>query len=225
MKSLKIFGDSILRGVIYSSEQQKYKLCDDCKFKSLASYDVDAHNYAKMGLTIDGGLNALHSKLDNCDENTTVLLEFGGNDCDYKWADVSADPEGSFVPNTPADAFVEKYSNAIEFARSRGATVAVANLVPIDPVKYMKWISRGLNYDNIMHWLGDVTMLSRWQEYYSRLTEQIAAMTGCRLLDLRNAFLLDHGFSDLLCADGVHPTQRGHNIIKERITAFMQGAN
>ena len=89
----------------------------------------------------------------------------------------------------------------------------VCTLVPIESGKFMDWITRGLSYDTILGWLGDVNMLARWQEYYSRLSERVAAEAGVPVLDLRTAFLRDRRLHDMICADGIHPNSLGHSLI------------
>ncbi len=222
-KHLEIYGDSILRGVTYSAENGRYGLCRKDRFSELTEAGIITKNNSRMGATIARGLALLRQNLKESAADTVVLLEYGGNDCDYPWADVSNDPGGAFSPNIPEDRYVDMYKEAIEYTRSRGARPVIASLVPIDAEKYMKWITKNLNYENILRWLGDVSMLSRWQEYYSRTAERLAYETGTPLLDLRSAFLLSHDYKSLLCDDGIHPTERGHALIDKTIGDFCRG--
>ena len=61
--------------------------------KELAAQGITVENNAKMGATIADGLRQISRKLKPCADDTTVLFCFGGNDCDYNWKDISADPE------------------------------------------------------------------------------------------------------------------------------------
>lgn len=223
MARVKIFGDSILQGVVFSDTANRYKLRNGNKYERLAECGFDIENHSRMGATISNGINAAEKFCNDCNEDTIVLFEFGGNDCDYNWKEISNDPEANHMPKTDPEKFVETYERAINMAKSKGFKVAVASLVPIDAQKYMKWITRDLNYENILGWLGDVSMLSRWHEYYSRMTEALAAKLDCVLIDFRHEFLLSHEYKNLMCTDGVHPTQRGYeileNILKNRLTA------
>lgn len=222
MKQLEIFGDSILRGVIYSEKKGKYGLSADCKYAQLEQYGVKVHNNCKMGATVQRGFSLLEKRLPSCDKDTTVLLEFGGNDCDYNWQEISENPGGSFLPFTPEKQFLETYAEAVSYARRQGATVAIASLAPISAPKYMNWISRGRSYDNILHWLGDVDHLARWQSYYNDLVEKLAASLSCKLFRLREVFLSTGRYDSLLCADGIHPTQTGHDLIVRSLKEFVQ---
>ena len=115
MKKLMIFGDSIIKGVTYSG--QSYHLCQDHDFDTIAAQGVTVENYARMGATIDAGLKQIDRRLAPCAEDTTVLFCFGGNDCDYDWKAISADPDGEHLPHTPSERFIDGYCTAIRKAR------------------------------------------------------------------------------------------------------------
>ena len=91
MRQLIIFGDSVIKGVHHCGG--KFHLCPDHDFASLQAVGVEAHNYAKMGATIGTGLSILQRRLSACVPGATVLFSFGGNDCDYNWAEIAAAPE------------------------------------------------------------------------------------------------------------------------------------
>ncbi len=219
MKKIKIYGDSILKGVMYNEELKRYKLFG-YRYETLTENGIEVENNCKMGATIDEGLEIMKSTLDDCDKDTVVLLEYGGNDCNYNWSAVSDNPNGEFLPNTPEEKFVSTYMKLIEYARAKGATVAICTLVPIDSQKFMNWVSKGLNYDNILHWLGDVEKISRWQAHYSALSELVAEKAHCHILDLRSIFK-NKSIKDLLGIDGMHPNNEGHSLIKTELQRLI----
>lgn len=221
LKKFEIFGDSIMRGVIYSEEKGKYKLCNDHKFTSFINSGITVTNNARMGFTIRDGLNAIKKRISYFEPESIVMLSFGGNDCDFNWKEISENPKGLFEPNTKSEDFISMYSDAIDLVRKKGATPVICNIIPIDAEKYMSWISRGLDKSAILKWLGDVSMLSRWQEYYNIMLDKIAIIKNCELLDIRSVFLRSHNFKSLLGADGIHPTQLGYDIIKKEIIEFI----
>ena len=85
----------------------------------------------------------------------------------------------------------------------------------------MQFISKNRDGKNILSWLGDAAHLYRWQEYYNALTVQMARAFGCRLVDLRTAFLQSRNFLDLLCPDGIHPTDSGYALAHKTLSAAM----
>jgi len=76
----------------------------------------------------------------------------------------------------------------------------------------------------ILSWLGDINLLYRWHENYSRTVERIAAETGCALIDVRSAFLTRHDYKSLLCFDGIHPTEAGYGIIDSVFKSYFRAA-
>lgn len=218
--NLYIFGDSIMEGVLYSEEQQKYKIRQN-KFSEIASNGINIKNNSRMGATITKCESVFNNKLDKIDNDSIIVFEFGGNDCDFNWADVSSNPDSNHLPNTSPEEFIEKYSEIINKAKETGCKVAITNLVPIDASKYMNWISKNLSYENILSWLGDVSMLSRWHEYYNMLIEKLAIQTNTDLIDVRSKFLTSHQYKNCLCADGIHPSETGYSILDNVLNNYV----
>jgi len=216
MKKLFIFGDSILKGVTFAEDVNKYKICRP-DYASLAQNGVEVNNLSKMGATIEYGERILEEELATMDADSIVLFEYGGNDCDHTWKEISAAPEQPHTCRTSPALFEKLYSACMERARAVGARILVSNLPPLDSDKYMDWISRGLDYNVILNWLGDKSMLYRWHENYNRLVERIAEKCGAQLVDLRGAFLTSHDFKKLISADGIHPTEDGHRLITQTL--------
>ena len=216
MKKIKIYGDSILKGVMFNEELNRYKLFG-YRFDELAEKGIEVENNCKMGATIEQGFEIMQDTLEECDKDTLVILEYGGNDCNFNWSEVAENPNGEFLPNTPAEKFQKTYLDMISYARSKGATVAICNLVPIDSQRFMNWVSRGLNFDNILNWLGDINRIARWQEYYSHISEKVANIAKCPILDLRSHFLAHSCMPKMLGIDGIHPSPEGHSLIRESL--------
>ena len=228
MKRILIFGDSILKGVYYCGEEGRHRLYRE-RTGELVRAGFEVKNCSVMGATVSTGEELLHRKLadvlpaDGEDRSdTAVILEYGGNDCDYKWQDISADPNGEFLPNTPEETFVNRYRACIDYVRSTGAKAYLCNLVPLDPERYMEWISRDLSRDNILRWLGDVGRLYRWQEFYSRIAERIASLASVPLIPVREAFMATGGYRGLISPDGIHPTVEGHRVIDRVLIEAMR---
>lgn len=222
MRRLVIYGDSILRGITYSEEIGRHKLCTGYELKSIRALGYDIKNRCRMGATIVRGMDILERTLDECDSDTTVLFEFGGNDCDHDWQAVSNHPTEVHTSHISKEIFAEYYKNAIDKVRAKGADVLIANMIPIDHDRYMQTISKDNSYENILAWLGDTTMLYRFQEHYNRTVEQLASELHCPLIDLRGEFLLSHDYKTLISKDGIHPTEAGHDLIEKTLHDFLQ---
>ncbi len=222
MKKLIIYGDSILRGITYSDQMGRHKLCRGYELKSLCALGYEVKNRSRMGATIVRGMDILESTLDECGRGTVVLFEFGGNDCDHDWRAVSENPNKWHTSRISEENFVQCYKTAIQKARDAGAEVIMANMIPIDADRYMQTISKGNSFESILSWLGDVSMLYRFQEHYNRLVERLSSEMGCPLIDLRGEFLLAHDYKSLISSDGIHPTDAGHDLIEKTLHDFLQ---
>ena len=109
--------------------------------------------------------------------------------------------------------------------RESGRKVFLSSLPPINSELYLRFLCRdGLSRENIVHWLGDVEHIYRWQESYSRMVERLAREERVPLIDLRGAFLRDDRRPEaLLCADGIHPSMLGQGLIFETLSDFLRG--
>lgn len=210
-KIVQIFGDSIMKGVWYDEKNSRYRLARD-RFMPLTAEGFVIENRAVMGMTVTSGWEVMQRRLHDPGKSI-VLLEFGGNDCDYNWQEIAADPSGVHYPHTDRDFFFSQYAQLVEYAGERGALVMLCNLVPLDACRYFEWISRNARHEAILQWLGDASMLYRWQELYNRTVEEIACRYRCPMIDVRSAFLSSHRYPELLSADGIHPSEAGHAMI------------
>ena len=220
-EKILIYGDSIMRGVTYCSERRRHTLCQGHNLPKLSELGFEVKNFSRMGATVDYGLDITEKTIAECDKNTHVILEYGGNDCDYNWADISSSPLTPHLPRTVECEFEKKYKILINKLRRASHDVRLATLIPVDSEKYIKWITKNNSYDNIIGWLGDVSMLHRWQERYNRIIERIAKEEGLHLLDLREDFLLAHDYKELISEDGIHPSDKGHELIERSICRAM----
>jgi acyl-CoA thioesterase-1 len=223
-KQIAVYGDSILKGVMLDKVSHKYYLSKESVAKSVEELlPVHIQNNSTFGCTIQKGYQQLKSALDtglNCE---IVLLEYGGNDCDCDWAEVSAEPETNHLPHTPIDLFEQTYRKIIFELKEHNIKPLMMSLPPIDAEKYINWISRNdLSKESIIKWLGDVQAIYRFQELYSNMVSRIAAETGSLFVDVRSRFLDKHNFKELICDDGIHPTAEGHKLISQ---AFMDFAS
>lgn len=222
-KKIIIWGDSILRGVIWDEQDGKYKIMKNSSINSFAELTgCTVKNNAYFGMTSTKALNRITTVIEKqtMDKSDIVILEFGGNDCDFKWNEVSSAPDSNHQPNTPISCFKNSIQKMIDIFRQKGITPILMNLPPLEPERYFNWISKGLNKDNILRWLGDVAKIYRWQEAYNSAVEWIALQNGCRLINVRESFLISSNYSSQFCADGIHPNEKGHKKILESLLEF-----
>ena len=220
--NITVYGDSILKGVLL--EEGKYKMNRSWEQRLAAERGLTIRNKAHFGCTIGKALGLIEK---DCaqpwPEGELALLEFGGNDCDFDWAAIADDPDGSYVCKTPLKDFETLYRRAIRDVENSGRTPVVLTLPPIHAQRYLDFICRnGLSRGNILRWLGDVEAIYRWQRDYSDTVSRIAADMGVRMIDLRRFFLRDgRSPEELLCVDGIHPSRIGQGLIFDAFSAAL----
>ncbi len=220
--NITVYGDSILKGVLL--EDGKYRIEHRWERSLAALYGLVIKNCSRFGSTLEKALSLIRRDADKkYDEGEVAVLEFGGNDCDYDWAAISAEPDGIYDCKTPPEKFRRMYREAIDLVRGSGRRPVVLTLPPVHSERYLEYICRGgLSSGNILHWLGDVNHIYRWQAKYSHMARRIAEEKQAELIDVRRAFITDsRGPDELTCDDGIHPSYAGQQLIYETISAAL----
>ncbi|MDD2297165.1 MAG: SGNH/GDSL hydrolase family protein [Sphaerochaetaceae bacterium] len=223
-QTLRIFGDSILKGVVYSEKEDRYVLLEDNGYTKLGNaLGMEIQANALFGCTVTKGMQLLKRAIHRGIACDVVLLEYGGNDCDFLWDEVAAKPESNHFPNTPLTNFDETLRTMINMLKSISVIPLLMTLPPIDSDLFFAHICRnGLNKDNIRYWLKDIQNIGRHQEQYSAQIKKIASETGTKLIDIRSRFEASQKKNSLLCKDGIHPNTQGNALIMQILAT--QGA-
>ncbi|MBR3641643.1 MAG: SGNH/GDSL hydrolase family protein [Oscillibacter sp.] len=221
VKQVTILGDSVLKGIQIDLSTQRYRTNNRIDIPALEKeFGVSVRNDAHFGATVRKGEQLLERMLERGAPCDILVMDFGGNDCDYRWREIAENPTGRHLPNVPLAEFVERYRRMLRRARSRGIEPIVTTLPPLHAEKFFKWWCGELDRDAVLRWLGDVQNIYSWQERYSRAVERLAREEDVPLVDVRGAFL-DHGHIEtLLCADGTHPNSEGQQVITQAFREF-----
>ncbi len=221
LKSLCVFGDSVCKGVVLDECRNRYAFLKESFANSFAAATgVAVDNFSKFGCTTRKGLEIVTKHSDRLSDYDFVILEFGGNDCNFDWAKIAEAPEAFHDPDTPIGQFAENYRKIIESVRKNGGRPVLINLPPLVSEKFFRWVSRGLNADNILKWLKDVEFIYKWQANYSNAVGRIARITRTPLIDIRGAFLRSPDYRKLICEDGMHPNPDGHRLIFDTVLRY-----
>ena len=219
-----VFGDSVLKGVVLDENLGKYKVMPAESTRELARLSGrDLVNRSIFGATITKARQVIKRTLKRKDDCETAVLEFGGNDCNFQWQQVSDNPGADHVPQTDPDRFIQVYEEIIRDLQACGIKVIVMNLPPIDSEYYLDYlVNSGLDRQSLLEFLGDTAMISRFQELYSNLSERVALRTGALLVDVRSRFLKLRNYREYICLDGLHPSAEGHRIIYEAFADLVR---
>lgn len=219
-----ISGDSISKGVIYDEIRNKYVILED-NYVSLLQNKLKGaiRNTARFGNTLMKGMGNLKKDVLK-DKPNIVLIEYGGNDCDFHWNEIADDPDAEHSPKTDFHAFEKMLTETITYLKSLQITPILMSLPPLNADSYFKWVSRDNpeTEKNIMKWLGSVTKIYWWQERYNSTIIKVSEMTKTKYIDVRGAFLEHPDFTKFLCSDGIHPNKDGHRIICDKVLEFIK---
>ena len=223
------FGDSVMKGIVVDRENSpadgiKYKISDKgFAARCRRNLGIDVENFARFGGMVTHGMKFLNRYADKVKEADYVLFEYGGNDCDYKWAEISERPDDVHHPNVPIDVFTAKYKELIDAVKALGTRPVLLTLPVLDPERYFRFLSKGLNGDNILRWLhGSVLNIDRWHERYNMEIMRLGVLTRTPVIDITSVFLERRNYSDYLCEDGIHPNEAGHRLIQGAIVSYLR---
>lgn len=221
--SIIIWGDSILKGITFNAEQSKYTLIKENAARLVTQVlGISLFNRSKMGRTITQASNAVSSDLAKGCAGEVALIEFGGNDCDFCWEEIARDPLAEHQPKTPLPVFEAHLRTIVGTVHDAGIRLLLMTLPPLHAQRYFDFITlNGLNKENILSWLGgDVQMIYRWHERYNGAILRVAAETSTHVVDVRDAFLAERRYEELLAPDGIHPNEPGHRRIADVFLAY-----
>lgn len=223
IKHIEVWGDSVLKGVIYDENRHKYKrLEQNTALNKMVELGMDVKNNTKFGMTAPKARDLMMRSLEKGVDAEMAIIEFGGNDCDFKWAEIAEHPEMEHLPNTTLEVFKSCITEMVQALRKKGIKPVLMTLPPIHSEKYFAWVTRGLNQQAILSWLGDKELIYRHHESYSLMLMKLAKSLSCDLIDVRYPFLLKRDYYNYLCEDGIHPNEKGHGIINQTFSDYVQ---
>lgn len=222
--SIVLCGDSISKGVVFDEKKGKYVLLEQsypCLLQSKLKGVI--HNAAKFGNTILRAAGRLQTDVLKKNPDV-VVIEFGGNDCDFNWEEIADNPYETHNPNTDFNIFQKSLKALVESLSGSGIIPVLMTLPPLDPDRYFQWVSKNSSSvaEKIMIWLGSVNKIYWWQERYNSAVIGIAQETRTRWIDIRSAFLKTPDFRQFLCMDGIHPNEKGHALMAEKIMEYIK---
>ena len=225
MRKVWGFGDSILKGAVLSEGPAvKYALLPEGFLeRGLLPGGLEVCNHARFGSTIVLGGKIFGRHLPSIEGGDIVVLEFGGNDCDFPWAAIGADPLYPKTPFTPLQDFSETYRHIIGTIRGRGAEPVMLSLPPLVPQRFFDFVTRDLPESgkaNVLRWMcGSTDFIGNWHEQFNLEVMRLARELDVPLIDLTTPFLVRQDYFTLICRDGIHPNEGGHQLMAGALKA------
>ena len=222
---ISTFGDSIMRGVMSDTKRDngmpKYKISEQSFVNRCERrLGVKIMNFSCFGSTTTQGIKYMDRYGSEVKGSDIAVFEYGGNDCDFDWKAVAEAPQERHLPKVTLKRFVQQYNLLIDKVKRMGIHPVILSMPVIDPDRFFETVSLGLNRDNILQWLGGRTIrISHWHEMYNLELFKLARQKEVSIVDITSPFLEQANYSDYLCADGIHPNERGHALIAEVLIA------
>ena len=164
---LVVFGDSITKGVIYDNDKSRYSNIKDC-FVNLVGDSVKGtvHNAGRFGSTIMRGMGKMYNDVMKKTPDI-VLIDFGGNDCDFDWQDIANNPDTEHKPNTEISTFRDTLFKMIDTLRKADIIPVLMTLPPLDSKRYFKWVTKGDEAAgrNVLCFLGSEIEIFNWHNF------------------------------------------------------------
>lgn len=220
---LYVWGDSIARGVYFDKARNQYSVCRDTFDHALRALGVAVRNFAKPGCTSKAALDMTETA--DIQPGAVAAIEFGGNDSDLKWSEVSEKPDEAHRALVPLNAYADSLKALIARARKLSLRPVIVTPIPVVAERYFKWVSAKLNPDAILKYLGSAAYIYRWQERYAYMAMQAARDADCPVFDLRSQFLDRRDFESLMSEDGIHPTPDGYRLIRDSVLSAWNTGN
>lgn len=222
MERAYIYGDSLLKATVPDEEMHYHFHLPEV----MAQYPTDrleVVNRAKMGATVTKGLSLVAHDAARGIDARWALVAYGGNDSDFDWAAIDADPEADHRPNTELPVFADTLHETLDALRQGGVQPVMMTLPPIDGERYLDFLCRdNLRRDRILDWLGEPQMIYRHQELYADTAAEIALRENIPLIPVRQTFLRNHRLSQLIAADGIHLTMPGYEQLFDTLADWVK---
>ena len=225
------FGDSIMKGIVIDTAKS---IADTVKYMvSMDSFseqcrrrlNIEVTNLGKFGSTVKHGMASVDRYMDFVAKADYTLLEYGGNDCDFRWEEIGENPEGQHSPKISLTEFIAQYDAMLAKIQQAGSRPVLLSLPPLASDKYFNSFTRKLsaqNRPNILDWLGgSVDAITNWHEMYNLEIFKLAAVRRVPIIDITSAFLNKRDFKEYLCDDGIHPNERGHHLIADVVCDYF----
>lgn len=217
IKSVIVWGDSILKGIISSED-----------LTQIRPSEINALQMAGEKLAIEINSKSIYgahiiklqsTQTKNLNKGLTAdiaLIESGTNDCDYEWNDVCTKPFSEITQKVPLADFKRIASEMVDTSRENKITPVLVTAPDLAIPYWKEYITRGLDKEKIAQFIGhDPYVLLRNQEEYMEALRQIAKEKNVQLIDMRVEFRKTSDPMSLMCKDGVHPNLEGHKLMAD----------
>lgn len=213
------FGDSLTRGV--SFVKGRLRILKENYPNTLQQ--LFSENNKEVSVVNKGVFNDnSHHLLERLEKDVImerpqyVIIEIGGNDCNFKWKEVAEKPWEEHKAIVPMNQYIENIKSIITNLKEHQITPVIATLPPLDPVRYYKNISDKYS-PSISHWISEVGGIDYWHGLYNRNLNRLAEECSTLKVDVRSALKKAGDLVEFISDDGIHLTAAGYKVLGEEI--------
>ncbi|MCM3364627.1 MULTISPECIES: SGNH/GDSL hydrolase family protein [Bacillaceae] len=160
------------------------------------------------------------------EEPNYVLLNVGGNDCNFKWQEVAENPDSNHDPIVPINQYIENIGNMVAKMKQSNITPILLTLPPLDPVRYYKFIADRYG-TTISHWISCCGGIEHWHGLYNFHLNNLIEQLNLPSIDVRTALIKAGNIADFISDDGIHLNSAGYkkmsNVIFEEMLRLTGG--
>lgn len=218
-----IYGDSIMKGTVLDNAYHYRAIMNRYLPKLYDRFGIEAENRARFGITVQRGHKILQRDISEGLDCELALVEFGGNDSNFHWDEISLFPTHEHLPFTSMTDFTGNLTAMIDELRQQSVQPIMMTLPPIDPQRYFDFIVRnGNSRENILAWLGSVQKIYDVHASYSSAAASVAMAKDVPLVDIRSEFPHNDALGEYICIDGIHPNEKGYRLIADTFASFFE---
>lgn len=213
INTINVWGDSILKGAVTGYSENRFDVLDDKNSLFLASQKLGFTlvNKSVFGNIINKAQRTLNHDMEKGVTCDLGIIESGGNDCDYDWSAVSADPDSPHNPRNTLSEFLRMTDEMVQTLRAHKITPLLMTMPPLVLDRWYTCITNGQNEANIKKFLhNDIFRLYSLHELYSMNIVKYAVTHSVQFVDMRMAMLETPDYKSLMCGDGIHPNVEGY---------------
>jgi isoamyl acetate esterase len=205
------FGDSLTRGITFVKGRMRILKDNYPSVLGKLTESIPGIEILNKGVFNDNS-DFLVNRLEKdvlAENPDAVLINVGGNDCNFKWEEVALEPDGNHQPIVPLERYVENLSFMVSEFQTRHITPYLLTLPPLDPTRYYRSIADRYG-PSIGHFVSFVGGIEHWHGMYNRRLKMLAKELNVALIDVRSFIKSAGDLNILISDDGIHLTREGY---------------
>jgi len=213
------FGDSLTRGVSYLKGRARIIKDNYPTFlQRFFALDQEEMIVVNKGVFNDNS-SLLINRLEKdvlLENPNYVLINIGGNDCNFKWDEVAEFPESVHEPIVPVAEYINNIKNIIQKVKEYNITPIILTLPPLDPVRYYEFIASKYGHA-VSHWISRCGGIEHWHGIYNRQLTKLIEQLHVPFIDVRTNLKKSGDLSEFISDDGIHLNAAGYREMSKII--------